>query len=255
MTPSSDTPESQTRLYRQLAQRLIDKLAAGTLAIGDRLPAERDLASEYNVSRPTVREAIISLEVQGLVEVRVGSGAYVRALPHDRKRPKFNVTAFELIEARLVIEGEAAALAAIHITDAELDRLDRLVERIADENERADSTEAADEQFHTLIAEATRNAAITRTVEDLWTLRASSPDIAVLLAKARTAQVKPLVEEHRRIAIALRSRDARLARTAMRAHLSAVLDHLLFATEEVAVQKARDEVSSARQRFAASDRL
>ena len=78
------------------------------------------MAATYNVSRPTVREAIIALEVQGLVEVRVGSGAYVRRLPGKEDLPGFNITAFELTEARLLFEGEAAALAALSAWPASL---------------------------------------------------------------------------------------------------------------------------------------
>ncbi len=130
-------PGIQERLYQELARKLLADMANGRYAVGDRLPAERDLAAEYGVSRPTVREAIIALEVQGLVEVRVGSGAYVLRLPGRGDTPGFHVTAFELTEARLLIEGESAALAAHHITDEELSGLEALVCGIASEN-RAD---------------------------------------------------------------------------------------------------------------------
>lgn len=241
--------DAQDRLYQQLARKLFDELAAGNYAVGERLPAERDLAIEHNVSRPTVREAIIALEVQGLVEVRVGSGAYVRRIPGKTDAPGFHVTAFELIEARLVIEGEAAALAAAQISDAELDQLDKLVRQIDSENLRGDGMEDADREFHLLIARSTRNTAILNAIEQLWQLRATSPDIALLLAKARGAKVKPVVEEHQVIAAALRTRDPAQARAAMRSHLIAVLDHLLFATEEAAVEQARNAVQTTRQRF------
>jgi len=239
----------QDRLYKNLARALFLQLVAGKYAVGDRLPAERELANEHQVSRPTVREAVIALEVQGLIEVRVGSGAYVRRLPGAEDAPGFNVTAFELTEARLVIEGEAAALAAGHISDSELKELDSLVRRIADENLRDQGTEEADRAFHVLIARATRNTAIVNAVEELWRLRTSSPASALLYAKARTAKVKPVVEEHRAIARALRTRDPAKARAAMRAHLRAVMDHLLFATEEQAVAEARKAAERTRSRF------
>ena len=174
VAPSAPAPE-QDRLYKTLARALFQDLANGKYAVGDRLPAERELAAEHQVSRPTVREAIIALEVQGLVEVRIGSGAYVRRLPGAEDLPGFNVTAFELTEARLVIEGESAALAAVHISDEELDELDEQVRRIADENRRDQGTEDADRTFHVLIARATRNAAIVNAVEELWRLRTTSP--------------------------------------------------------------------------------
>lgn len=243
------------RLYQKLARKLFEDLATGKYAIGDRLPAERELAVEYNVSRPAVREAMIALEVQGLVEVRVGSGAYVRQLPGKEDRPGFNVTAFELTEARLLFEGEAAALAATHISDSELDMLDQLIDQMADENMRPAVTEDADRAFHRLIAQATRNAAVLNTIDEFWRLRSTSPACALLHDKARAANIRPVVEEHRAIARALRSRDPAQARAAMRAHLGAVIDHLLFTTEEEAVKAARQSVASTRARYASSVKI
>jgi GntR family transcriptional regulator, hexuronate regulon transcriptional repressor len=241
---------AEDRLYKSVARTLMLQLASGKYVVGDRMPAERELSAEYAVSRPTVREAIIALEVQGLIEVRVGSGAYVKRLPGVEDSPGFNVTAFELTEARLVIEGESAALAAVHVSDSELEELDALVRRIADENQRDQGTEDADRAFHMLIARTTRNTAIVSVVEDLWRLRSSSPASALLYAKARTAKVKPVVEEHRSIVRALRTRDPVKARAAMRSHLRAVMDHLLFATEEQALADARKEAERTRNRYA-----
>jgi GntR family transcriptional regulator, hexuronate regulon transcriptional repressor len=243
---------NRDRLYQELARKLIDELAQGKYAVGDRLPAERELAVEHEVSRPTVREAIIALEVQGLVDVRVGSGAYVKRLPGKGDVPGFNVSAFELTEARLIFEGEAAALAATQITDEELAELEGRIRDIADENQRAGGTEQADRAFHLAIARATRNTAIFNTIEELWNLRADSPESALLYEKARTANIKPVVDEHSAILDALRARDPKAARTAMRTHLSAVLDSLLFATEEKAIEQARRAAAEKRNRYASA---
>lgn len=242
-------PASQKRLYQELASALFHDLASGKYVLGDRLPAERELAAEYKVSRPTAREAMIALEVQGLIEVRIGSGAYVRRLPGVDDRPGFDVSAFELTEARLLFEGEAAALAATEITDEELDELDEWIRRIADRNQKPSAAEEADRAFHILIARATRNTAIVGGIEGLWRLRSTSRESALLHAKARSANVRPVVEEHSAIVSALRSREPAKARAAMRAHLAAVLDHLLFATEERAVEDARKAAASARARY------
>lgn len=238
------------RLYQKLARELFSDLAAGRYAVGDRLPAERELAIQYNVSRPAVREAMIALEVQGLIEVRIGSGAYVRALPGETDAPGFDVTAFELMEARLLVEGEAAALAAVHIADDELAELERLVGEIENENRKPGVSTNADYAFHMLIATATRNAVIRSQVEEMWRLRSTSPNCALLLEKARTANVQPVVEEHRAVLVALRDRDPAAARAAMRHHMSSVIDHLLFATEEEAVEAARRDAASTRARYA-----
>ncbi|MDP3549924.1 MAG: FadR/GntR family transcriptional regulator [Novosphingobium sp.] len=242
--------KSNDRLYQDLARSLLVELSSGRYPVGSRLPAERDLAVRYEVSRPTVREAIIALEVQGLVEVRIGSGAYVRRLPGEEDRPGFNVTAFELTEARLLFEGEAAALAATQVTDADVAEIELLVQRIAEENQDPNGTESADREFHLAIARATRNVAVFNAIERLWDLRASSPEAALLHEKARHANVKPVVEEHSAVVEALRARDPNAARAAMRAHLSAVLEGLLFATEERALAEARKATQARRDRYA-----
>ncbi len=244
-----------TRLYQKIAQKLIDELRDGLYAVGDRMPAERDLAKKFGVSRPVVREAMLALEVLGLIEVKVGSGAYVVRLSGREESPGFNVSPFELVEARMLIEGEAAALAASHITDEEIAVLENLVRAIQDENQKADGKEEADKAFHMMIAEATRNVAIAHTVEDLWELRSSSPECALLLEKARTANVRPVVEEHTAIVAALKARNAKVARSAMRHHLEAVVNHLLFAIEEEAVENARNSVAETRKRFTRSAKL
>lgn len=228
----------------------MDELAAGRHAVGGRLPAERELAIQFGVSRPTVREAIIALEVQGLVEVRVGSGAYVLRLPGKEDIPGFNISAFELTEARLLFEAEAAALAASEATDEEIEEIAALVEEIARENQDSRGTDKADRAFHLAIAKATRNTAVLNAISHLWELRYSSPEAALLHEKARTAHVMPVVEEHTAVLKALRDRDPAAARAAMRTHLSAVLDSLLFATEERAVADARRSVAAKRQRYA-----
>lgn len=237
------------RLYQDLARTLLGELAAGNYPVGARLPAERDLAARYNVSRPTVREAIIALEVQGFVEVRIGSGAYVLRLPGHEDAPGFDISAFELTEARLLFEGEAAALAAAQVTDDEIAEIDRLVQEIARENQDPDGAENADRAFHLAIARATRNAAVLDTVERLWNLRTTSREAALLHEKARRANVKPVVEEHSAVLEALRAHDPNAARAAMRAHLSAVLEGLLFATEEKALEEARRATQAKRDRY------
>lgn len=248
MSEASD--KGQDRLYQDLARGLLEELALGLYPVGARLPAERELALKFNVSRPTVREAMIALEVQGLVEVRVGSGAYVRRLPGKEDLPGFNISAFELTEARLLFEGEAAALAATQISDEELDEIELLVAEIARENNDPKGTETADRAFHLAIAKATRNGAIHDAIERLWELRQTSPEAVLLHEKARTANIKPVVDEHTAVLDALRAHDPAAARAAMRSHLSKVIDSLLFATEERQIAEARKTAQAKRDRYA-----
>lgn len=238
------------RLYQELARTLMADLASAGNKPGDRLPPERELSQRYDVSRPTVREALIALEVQGLIEVRIGSGAYLKALPDSGEPAAFAVSAFEVTEARLLVEPEVAGLAAAQIEAEELAQLAVLVDEIGQENARNAGTESADREFHLLIARSSRNAALLRIVEDLWTLRAASPETALLYAKARAANIQPVVAEHTAILRALETHDASAARAAMRAHLNAVLDSLLFATEERALDEARQVSQSRKARIA-----
>ena len=116
------------RLYEQIAKKLAQSIASGEYELGQRLPSERELAQTFAVSRPTVREAIIALELDGLVDVRLGSGVYVKnRQPPEGEEGVKDIGPFELLEARRSIEGEACALAAMRIDDAQLKELTDLI--------------------------------------------------------------------------------------------------------------------------------
>ena len=238
-----------TRLYEQVAQSISSKIASGEYPVGQRLPAERHLAQAYSVSRPTVREAIIALELDGLVEVRQGSGVYVMAsTPNGGRASETDIGPFELLEARRAIESEACALAAPRITDDELAELTALVGEM--QSDDVARSEDADRRFHVAIARATQNSAMTASVEMLWDARARSPQYRLLSDKAHQAGVTPRVAEHAVILDALRTRDADTARTAMRNHLSNVLESILEATEVHELEQARARVAAHRKRYA-----
>lgn len=235
------------RLYQSVAQRLREAIAAGRFRVGERLPAERDLAAEYRVSRPTIREATIALEVEGIIEVRVGSGITVRRRPDAANPIADGIGAFELTEARLLIEGEVAALAATIIGEPDLLRLDQLIAAMA-EAETSEAAEGHDRDFHLAIAAVTGNVAIVRTVAGLWDIRLSSPQCALTFDRARRGGSKPVVDEHAAIVDALRTGNAGASRAAMRAHLAAVVDHLLDTTEAQEIERARAATVDSRNR-------
>ena len=238
------------RLYRELARKLVAELVAGKYPVGSRLPGERELAAQYGVSRPTLREAIIAMEVEGFVEVRTGSGIYVLRHPGDEDVPDYGMTAFELTEARLLIEGETAALAASLITDGQILAIAATVDELAGGQLDHHAAEQVDRRFHLAIARATGNSGLLGAVTRLWDLRESTVEAALLHEKARTATAQPVADEHRLILEALKARDPVAARAAMHAHLTAVLDSLLVAAEEKAATAARRAVRSRRDRYA-----
>jgi DNA-binding FadR family transcriptional regulator len=107
------------RMFWQIVEKIEALIDSGMYPPGSRLPPERELAETFKVSRPTIREAIIALEVRGRVEVKTSSGVYVLENPAKRTSER-KVSAFELTQARALVEGEAAALAAVTITEDEL---------------------------------------------------------------------------------------------------------------------------------------
>jgi len=217
------------RLYLQVAQQLQDLIGQGVFEAGQRLPSERDLAEQFGVSRPTIREAMITLEIAGQVEVKSGSGVYV--LPQTG-RPRLvdsdqGPGPFEILEARRLIEGETCALAAERISDEQLARLEELLGEMEQENRREDAAEQADEQFHRCIAEAAGNSALSATIGWLWELRNESEISTRFHQRVREEGSRPIIADHRAILDGLQARDPKKARRAMDKHLKRVIDNLL----------------------------
>lgn len=245
----STTPDTR-KLYRQVADSIMASIQSGDFKPGARLPSERDLAASFKVSRPTIREAMIALEIRGLVEARHGSGIYITEHPPAQiGADDLDIGAFELTEARRLFEGEAAALAATSITDEQLAEIEAIIADMVKENNRKQTGEMADRRFHVAIARATRNTAITTVIENLWDIRYKSPLCRHMLERARSVGVQPRIGEHRRILAALRKHDPKAARSAMRDHLGRVIDGLLVATESEAVDSARKKADSKRNEY------
>jgi GntR family transcriptional regulator, hexuronate regulon transcriptional repressor len=239
------------RLYEQIAERLSKAIDRGDYAPGKRLPPERDLAVQFEVGRPTIREALIALEIAGYIDIRTGSGVYVQEPSKRRNKSPIalDIGPFELIEARVLFEGEAAALAASLISDEELEGLEAALVAMDEEDRLNIVGEIADREFHVRIAKATRNTAIVYVVESLWDARSASPMVARMLEKVRDAGVRPRIEEHRAVFNALKARDSAAARGAMRDHLNRVIDDLLHATEVEELEATRARVREKRDRF------
>lgn len=238
------------RLYQRVAEKLAEAIRSGEFKVGSRLPAERKLAERFFVSRPTVREAIIALEIAGCVEVKGGSGVYVTSNnASNLNAADLDIGPFEILEARLLFESEAAAIAARVITEEELTALQNALQSMIAENEQELVSENADEMFHLLIAQATHNEAIVSVCKHLWSLRNNSNISACMLEKVRKAGSRPSIAEHRRIFEAIEQRDPAAARDAMRDHLGRVVEQLLEATEAQAIEEARRRVNQERQRF------
>ena len=211
------------RLYRQIADQIAQLIESGEFLPGTRLPAERELATSLGVSRASVREAIISLEIAGLVEVRVGTGIFVTsparasAIGEDA-----GPGPFELLQARKLIEGEIAALAAAKASAEDLDALQECVARMEAHVDDFAVREASDRDFHLHIAKATQNGSLELVIQNLWDQRAE------LWRRTQrhfhTAELAhKTIRDHAAILAAIAARDGDGAREAMHRHLTRVV--------------------------------
>jgi DNA-binding FadR family transcriptional regulator len=224
------------RLYEQVAGQVTDLVARGEFKPGDRLPPERDLARALGVSRPTVREAMIALEIAGLVEVRVGAGAFVtdkakqngtHGEANGRLFEGAGSSPLELIAARRTIEPEVAALAAQLATPAEITSIAETVSMIAAATDTPEHR-AADHQFHVRIAIASHNSVLTAIVDECWAEMYSpmfermGAITGLIVARCSPQQRDTTVAEHEAVYRAIAAHDAGAARAAMDAHLIGV---------------------------------
>ncbi len=222
------TSVEPTRLYRQIASQIATLIDRGEFVAGARLPAERELASVLGVSRTSVREAIICLELAGRVEVRVGTGIFVCAPASSGSAPSPFAEGdapgpFELLAARQVIEGEVAALAARTIRRPQLAILQETMNRMRASAANRVPRDSADREFHVAIAQATGNSALSTVVNRLWDARAH-PLWTRIEAHFHTPALRErTLEDHAAIVAALEAHDPDAARTAMHRHLARVI--------------------------------
>lgn len=243
---------SHKRAYQTVAEQIADLIDQGAYPPGTRLPGERKLAENLGVSRVTVREAEIALQAIGRLEIKSGSGVFVSEEPSANSAALPKVSVLELTEARLIVESEAAALAAHNITEDGLSMLAALLERIGVDD--VSLAEDADRQFHTTIADATQNAAIAHSVGSLWRIREGNPEIREACDAVCAQDPELRIAEHREIFDALKTRDPATARRAMRKHFQRLLEALLEATERAAMEDAQQKATQSRERYLATAR-
>lgn len=216
-------PIINKRLYQQVADRIRRQIQSGTLTAGDRLPAEKDLAQQLGVSRPIVREALVALEIAGLVEIRTGSGTYI-CNRGKLLSPMLDAGPgpFELLHARLLIEGEVASEAAIAATDQDLAAIEGAIREMELLIAAGDHSRGADQKFHVLIANVSGNSVLAELVSNLWQGMFSPMFFKLSELTGFIANQELALAEHKAIFAALSTHDPVGARAAMRRHLKSV---------------------------------
>ncbi len=214
------------RLYRQIADQIIHLIETGEFRPGRRLPAERILAVELGVSRPSVREALIALEIEGWIDICAGAGVFVLER-REAPTPDVSVTISnlplpgpsEVLFARVLIEPEVAALAARNASPELLAGMSRalsdMVCCLASDLKHVEF----DYRFHFNLAEATGNGALVGSIEALWVMRVNPLSPRLQDHSHNEAVWQRAIIEHREILEAVKRGDANDARAAMRRHL------------------------------------
>lgn len=220
------------RLYRQIADRLRAAIAAGDFGSGSRLPAERDLAQQLGVSRPSLREALIALELEGRIEVRTGSGVYVLDAPAPTRSAQAQDAPpslqgdgpqewgpLEVLRARQVFEVEIAAMAASHARRDDLQAIARALLQMQQEVAANRAPRHGDEAFHLAVAKACGNDVLYDAVCRTWQARSSALFERLGDYFEHPPAWTQAIDEHEQVYQAIRNQDARGARRAMQHHL------------------------------------
>jgi GntR family uxuAB operon transcriptional repressor len=219
---AQETAGHEPRLYRVVADRIQQLILAEQILPGERLPSERDLATKLAVSRASLREALIALELGGVIEVRGGSGVYVSERPEPKVAvPEAGPGPFEVLSARRLVEAEIAAIAARVATDGAIDAILLAVQEMEASHANKASNEQADRNFHLAIARATGNSALVGSLSYLWDQRGHLWHR--LKEHFQTEELRQeTLKDHRHIFEAIAAHDPAAAKKAMRAHLERV---------------------------------
>lgn len=217
------------RLYRQIANAIVESIQRGEFAPGAALPPERELAKQLGVSRSSVREALIALEMTGWVDIRTGNGVFaMQPLPSaSTPAAEADYSLEDLLQARLAFEGMLAEMAARNGSPAQREQLRLLADTLL--YYRANDAEflEQDKGFHLLIGEMSGNEVLREMMEFLWNKRDSARFRRLERHFADNAFTDEMNRDHQQIAAAICAGDAAAARAAMESHLAQVKQRLL----------------------------
>ena len=217
--------ETSGRLADRIYEEIIEQIVIGTFRIGDRLPSEHQLGTEYGVSRAVVREALARLHADGVTTTRRGAGTYVQRQPGReflRLSPIGGIAdLMRCFEFRVGLEGEAASLAAQRRTDEDLKAIEDAFEQLNSVNAAGELGVEEDIRFHAAIAAASRNQLFIQTLDALHLHIVNGMNLTRHISLSRNkSRLATVQEEHSRIVEAIRDPDPEKARAAMRAHIS-----------------------------------
>jgi GntR family transcriptional regulator, transcriptional repressor for pyruvate dehydrogenase complex len=215
-------PMARQRLYQQVLERLRAYAAEGGLRAGDRLPPERELAQRLGISRASVKQAVVVLEVQGLVEVRQGGGTYLlkdgleaepveRLVERRRRLP-------DVLDAREALETRIAELAAERRTDEDLAAMESALDWMENEIKSDRPGTEGDRRFHAAVTAAAHSPLLAEFMRSIADQIGESREESL----RQPGRPRRSLAQHQRILEAIAARRPRAAATAMRRHLRTV---------------------------------
>ena len=221
------------RLYQEIGEK-IKILITSNYPNGSRLMPEREIAEYFNISRTIVREALIMLELEGLISIKKGSGVYILKQPNvDQDHSHLEINdygPFEVLQARQVIESSISACAALQVTKMDILEMRKVLndEKIAVVNLDAGTSEENDHKFHYLIAKASQNGIMLEILEKLWHARVNNKMWTQLHLHIQDKNYRQQwLLDHEQILNALQKKDPVAARYAMWQHLGNVKNSLM----------------------------
>lgn len=220
------------RPYQEVGYALRQMITNKNFAVGDKLPPEREIAEMLDVSRAVVREALIMLELENLIEVRKGSGIYIIALPHQKNSmtdtvPLNAAGPFELLQARQLLESNIAEFAATQATPVDIANMRKALLCERDELETGEGA-TGDREFHLAIAQATHNSMLVEVLKQSWAWRENNPMWLKLHTHITNKDYqKDWMTDHQSILAAMIKKDPAAAKAAMWQHLEHVKQRLL----------------------------
>jgi GntR family transcriptional repressor for pyruvate dehydrogenase complex len=224
-------PIYPTRVSDNAVDQILNLIAEGRLKPGDRLPSERELVRQLEVSRTSVREALRALEAKGIIEVRPGSGSFIRGNGQEEAGPNWvpwllahRQEIMQLVELREALETRAAYLAATRTSQEQIEAMKNAIDRMSEaiENGDPDLTIQADKAFHESVAKACGNELIAYLLNAANEALAD-PRGAILSLPGRAAKS---LAEHRLIWQAIANRNPEQAEAAVLHHIEGVVKDL-----------------------------
>lgn len=225
----------KTRIYEEVVSQIHDLIREGKFKAGDQLPSERELAETFKVSRTSVREALRTLETEGLVVSRTGMGTFIADLPIESLVAPLATLLIEeknaladIFEMRKLIEPHIASLAAERATKRDIERMYRILDKQREAVSRGSTGIEADAEFHFSIGQATQNQALQKLVSGLMDILSHSREESLQTPGRSQASL----ESHHKILSAIEDHDKARAREAMLSHIQQVEQNVLLTKEK-----------------------